>query len=472
MTLLSRMKSPHNPFPSRQFWRVLSVLTLLLVQGCASVYKPQNIAITRIDNDKGYRLLTTRRGDFGDHMIMLAFSGGGTRAAALSYGILKELRDTQVDARGQRVRLLDEVDSISSVSGGSFTSAYYGLFGDRIFTDYERVFLRQSIQGTLIRQLFNPAYWWNSVFSGFDRTEMAIDYYDRQIFEGKTFADFDLTKSPYVEINATDLGIGTRFSFIQGIFDLICSDLDQLKVARAVTASSAVPVAFPTIVLKNHAGECDLSQSRWVNYFMKQDGKDPRVKEIQDRIKAYTDSKARPYVHLVDGGIADNLGLRALTDRLESFGSGLFMREVGKLPRTVLVISVNAQVKPERGIDRSAAKPSVTDTLDAFSDAQMSLYNEETKLLLDKKLKELGEHLREHGHDIKIYSADVSFESVQAKTMRSYLNNLPTTLELSNQDVDMLIEAASTILRHDPEYRQFFEDNNGRRVKAAPVAAR
>jgi NTE family protein len=471
MPLFALMSLLQNPFRSRRCWLSISLLSLLLIQGCASVYKPQNVGITQIDNDKGYRLLTTRRGDFGDHMIMLAFSGGGTRAAALSYGILKELRDTQVDSRGQRVRLLDEVDSISSVSGGSFTSAYYGLFGDRIFTDYERVFLRQSIQGTLIRQLFNPAYWWNSVFSGFDRTEMAVDYYDRQIFEGKTFADFNLDKGPYVEINATDLGIGTRFSFIQGIFDLICSDLDQFKVARAVTASSAVPVAFPTVVLKNHAGECDLRRSRWVNYFMKQDDKDPRVKEIKDRIKAYSDSKSRPYVHLVDGGIADNLGLRALTDRLESFGSGLFMREVDKLPRNVLVISVNAQVKPERGIDRSAAKPSVTETVDAFSDAQMSLYNEETKLLLAKKLKELGEHLHEHGHKINIYSADVSFESVQAKTMRTYLNNLPTSLELSNQDVDMLIEAASTILRHDPEYRRFFEDNHGRRVQAVPVAA-
>lgn len=64
---------------------------------------------------------------------MLAFSGGGTRAEALAYGVLEELRDTEVLIDGKPRRLLDEIDLISSVSGGSFTSAYYGLHGDRIF---------------------------------------------------------------------------------------------------------------------------------------------------------------------------------------------------------------------------------------------------------------------------------------------------------------------------------------------------
>jgi NTE family protein len=80
----------------------------------------------------------------GDVFLLLAFSGGGTRAAALSYGVLRELRDTRVVVRGQETRLLDEVDVITSVSGGSFTSAYYGLFGDRIFEDYEQRFLRRK----------------------------------------------------------------------------------------------------------------------------------------------------------------------------------------------------------------------------------------------------------------------------------------------------------------------------------------
>lgn len=455
-------------------WLCLICLALLgALQGCASVYKPHNDRITQIDYRSGYRLGASRDGDFGDHLVILAFSGGGTRAAALSYGILKELRDTQVNARGRRVRLLDEVDNISSVSGGSFTAAYYGLFRDKLFTDYEKVFLRQSIQGTLIRKLFNPVYWWDSIFSGFDRTEMAVNYYDSHIFKGRTFADFHPNTGPFIEINATDLGGGNRFSFIQASFDLICSNLDEFSVARAVTASSAVPVAFPSVVLKNYAGDCDFNQSRMVKYFDPRHENNPRMRELQHRVKSYLDRQSRPYIHLVDGGISDNLGLRALIDRIETQGSNYFFKESPTMPKDVLVISVNAEVKPEHGVDRSADKPSVVETIDAMSDTQMSLYNEETKLVLENKLKELRDEVNARGHNVRFHMAEVSFSSVQSKTLKTYLNNLPTSLELSNQDVDMLIEAASTLLRTEPGYKAFLEANAGQRINsmsASPVA--
>jgi NTE family protein len=447
-------------------WR-LFLIGVLGLQGCATVYKPQNQGIHAIDNAKGYRLMKSRNGDYGDHLVFLAFSGGGTRAAALSYGVLQELRDTQVDSRGQRVRLLDEVDNISSVSGGSFTAAYYGLFGDRTFTDYEKVFLRQRIQGTLIGQLFNPAYWWNSLFSAFDRTEMAIEYYDSHIFERKTFADFDLKNGPYIEINATDLGNANRFSFIQAYFDLICSDLNKFSVARAVTASSAVPVAFPTVVLENFAGDCDISQSGIARFLQQQDNKDPRLLELRKRLDSYTNRKEHPYIHLVDGGLSDNLGLRALTDRIETVGSGLLLNTHGRLPTDVLIISVNAEVDPERGIDRSAAKPSVVDTINAFSDVQMSLYNNETRLLLSNKLKDLENSMNARGLNVRFHTAEVSFASIQAKTLKSYFNNLPTTLELSDIEVDMLIDAGRDLLRRDPGFKGFLAVNNGRPTAAA-----
>ncbi len=448
------------------FW----LIPLLALQGCATVYKPQNQSITAIDNTKGYRLMKSHGGDHGDHLIFLAFSGGGTRAAALSYGVLQELRDTQVATRGQRVRLLDEVDSISSVSGGSFTAAYYGLFGDKTFSDYEKVFLRQSIQGTLIRKLFDPAYWWRSLFSGLDRTEMAIEYYDSHIFEGKTFADFQLSHGPHIEVNATDLGSANRFAFIQVYFDLICSDLSAFSVARAVTASSAVPVAFPTVVLKNYTGDCDVNQSNIVHFLDKQDSNNPRVRDLKERVKSYTNRKEHPYIHLVDGGIADNLGLRAVTDLIETIGSGLLFSNPRQIPKDVLVISVNAQVTPERGIDQSASKPSVVDTIDAFSDVQMSLYNNETKVLLANKLKDFESAMRDRGQNVRVHNVEVSFESIQTKTLKSYFNNLPTSFELSDHEVDMLIGAGRDLLRKAPEYRQFLEANGGTRVTAVPSA--
>ncbi|MEY2680937.1 MAG: hypothetical protein RL661_1168 [Pseudomonadota bacterium] len=449
---------------------VLLMPFLILMQGCATLYKPQNKPVKAVDSSTGYRQMNTRHGDPGDYLVMLAFSGGGTRAAALSYGVLKELRDTLVDSRGKRVRLLDEVDSISSVSGGSFTAAYYGLFGDRLFTDYERVFLKQSIQGALIKNLFDPSYWWKSVFSGFDRTEMAIEYYDNHIFEGKTFADIRLDQGPYIEINATDLGGGSRFAFIQAYFDIICSDLSEFPIARAVTASSAVPIAFPPVVLRNHTGSCDPARSEFVRYILAETPNNARSAELQERVKSYSNLKKHPYIHLVDGGVSDNLGLRALTDRIEGIGSGLSLVEIKKIPKNILVISVDAEVTPEHDLDESAAKPSVTQTFEAFSDAQFRLYNDETRLLLQKNLRDLKKYLDEQGKPTEIFTATVSFSSVQIASLKSYLNGLPTSLELSGHDVDMLTRVGGELLRNSPGYKDFLKSTGGQRVAVSSPA--
>ena len=54
-----------------------------------------------------------------DLLIGLAFSGGGTRAAAFSYGVLVELDQTDSGPARRTASLLERVDYISGVSGGS-----------------------------------------------------------------------------------------------------------------------------------------------------------------------------------------------------------------------------------------------------------------------------------------------------------------------------------------------------------------
>ena len=192
-----------------------------------------------------------------DIVVFLAFSGGGTRAAALAYGVLEELRDTVVEIGGEQRRLLDEVDLISGVSGGSFTAAYYGLFGDRIFEDFAERFLRRNVQGDLLRSVFlNPVNWFRLGSARFSRSDLVAEYYDKNIFDGKTIVDFGAVPGPAILINATDLIRGARFSFIHEQFDPICNDLLTYPVARAVAASSAVPGLLTPIRLRSYAGSC------------------------------------------------------------------------------------------------------------------------------------------------------------------------------------------------------------------------
>lgn len=443
--------------------RCLCLLLASVLGGCASVYKPQNEPLDKVEYSGGYRPFSVPRQYAGNHLVALSFSGGGTRAAALTYGVMQELRDTRIDGAGKRVRLLDEADTISAVSGGSFTAAYYGLFGDRLFEDYEKVFLRRSVQGALIRQLLNPVYWWRSLFSGFDRTEMAVEFYDSTIFKGKRFKDIPLHKRPYIEINATNLKNGQRFSFTQGMFDLLCSDLDDFSVARAVTASSAVPVAFPTVVLENYAPRCQLHTLPEMQAALQQPLVTPQQVIRRERYdELYERAAENPYVHLVDGGISDNLGLRAIMERVDSMGGVQqgFVR-LGAPQKDVLIILVNAAVKPERPMGAVASKPSIAQTLDAFTDSQMQLYNVETKRLIQERIRADEKRLQAAGLDVKFYFVEVAFESVKSSSLKRLFNSLPTSLELTNKQVDSLIMAGRTLLREHPEFQAFLRANNG-----------
>lgn len=450
--------------------KFLLILLLALASGaCTSLFRPLNKPVTHIlDETNGYNIKKVRGGDTGENFILLAFSGGGTRAAALAYGVLKELRDTTIQSKGIRLRLLDEVDNVSSVSGGSFTAAYYGLFGDRIFTDYEKVFLKKSIQGILIQNLFNPHYWWRSLSTGFDRTEMAIEYYDNNIFEGKTFRDIDLDRSPFVEINATNLGTANRFSFIQVYFDLLCSNLMDLKVARAVTASSAVPFMFAPVVLKNYAGQCDTMDNEAIRNIITDQDQGPRITEIKERVSQYQNREKYPYVQLVDGGISDNLGIRALTERLEGYQSRLMQMIRTTKPKNIMVIVVDAEVEPVHSVNEHPDKPSIADTLEAFSNVQMKLFNNESRILLDSRLAEMKKYLDDIGSPVKVYKADVSFKNAMGESLRHHLNEIPTSLELPESDVDLLIRTGGDLLRQDESYRDFLASVKGTRV--APLA--
>ena len=429
--------------------------------GCTALLPSPNKALNHVPRENGYHITRARGGDLGNNLILLTFSGGGTRAAALAYGVLEELRDTTIFSNRKTIRLLDDVDNISAVSGGSFTAAYYGLFGDRIFKDYEDKFLKKSIQGILIQKLFDPAYWWKSVFSGFDRTEMAIEYYDENIFEGKTFRDINLHRSPYIEINATNLGTASRFSFIQFYFDSICSDLMSMKIARAVTASSAVPLVFTPVVLENYAGECDSTENQYIKKLMEAQNAGPRIAEIKARINQYKDRSNHPYIHLIDGGVSDNLGSRATTERIDAFHAGAYNMFKSGYPENILMITVDADVEDTDNLDKSSEKPSLTSTLEAYAKAQIALYNRETQIVLEKRLEELKVQLEHDGHPVDIFSLSVDFKSLQETTIKENMNRLPTSLQLSPTEVDQIERVGRNVLRNNPQYRAFLAKTNG-----------
>jgi NTE family protein len=217
-------------------------LAVGVMPGCGSVTHV-NQPLATYDPDAGYRPRhPLQRRDPGRTIVFLAFSGGGTRAAALAYGVIEELRDTEVMVDREKVSLLSEVDSISGVSGGTFPASYYALFGDRIFEDFEARFLKKNVEGALLLRMLPPWTFVALMTPFLGRSDIAAKYYDKHIFGRATFADLREAPGPRVFINATDLSSGERFTFTQDTFDLICSNIDSMPIATAVAASSAPPV--------------------------------------------------------------------------------------------------------------------------------------------------------------------------------------------------------------------------------------
>jgi len=435
------------------FWLVL----LVLVSGCASHGVVKNVPLGAAPATTSYSIKgwdqATRSNDIG---LLLAFSGGGTRAAAFSYGVLKALRDIKLPAEGHSVRLLDEVDSITAVSGGSFTAAYYGLYGQRIFDDFETVFLRRDVESALKAELFNPFNWFRTT----GRTERAIEYYEANVFHGATFADMVHDDRPLIVINASDLSYGVRFSFVQEYFSLLCSDLATFPVARAVAASAAVPVIFNPVVVENYPG-CESSQRESLREMRRRAGEDERQIYLVDGFASYLDKDKRKYVHFVDGGITDNLGLLAAFDVMRAAGG--YKEYLAKLhrqrPRRAVVIVVNASTKPERVMDASTRQPSLIETVDAMSDIQLHRYNIETIELSKQALANYAKELSTPDWPVAHYFIQLSFRDI-APGRRKFFNLIPTSFALTDEQVDQLIEAGGELLRSNPEFQRLLADIN------------
>ncbi len=471
---MNTRQSDRKSAPSRSTWGLLAAAFAMLLSGCSSIGKVENRPATDLASVQPRYSAShhDRTHPLGDTLVVLAFSGGGTRAAAMSYGVLEELRDTRLN--GGKTRLLDEVDRISSVSGGSFTSAYYGLFGDRIFEDFREIFLYKDVQGELTDLVLGLVDMLRRLFSTESRTEVAIRYYDKNIFRGKTFADLARSPGPFILINASDLNSRSQFIFIQPQFDFLCSDLSDFKVARAVAASSAVPVLFAPILIKRH-DDCNLSKPQWLREAEETARKkdDQRLMEAVDSLNFYLDKNNPPYATLVDGGITDNLGLRTLLRNVGLSGGVLKMYQRSSHskppPKRIVVIVVNASVTSVTDIGKSLVLPSLSDTLTVVTDMQLHLYNTETNSLLKEELMQWAKTLSSAtGYPVESYYIDIDATDIQDEQERVYFNKIPTSFSLEREQADRLISLARRMLRNNPEFKRLLRDLGATPVTPSP----
>lgn len=437
---------------------IILLFFVSFISGCSFHSRVYDAKLDINDERLDYTQANHKYNDIDDMRVYLSFSGGGTRAAALSFGVMKGLRDTIVSIDNKERTLLSEVDVISSVSGGSFTSAYYGLYGEKIFTDYEDAFLKRDVQKVLILGLFNPVNWFKFISSNFNRSDLAIDYYNEVIFKNATFADFR-KDGPFIQINATDLNSGESFLFKQEYFNLLCSDLSQVDVARAVTASSAVPVVFAPIVFENYSN-CGYETPDWLSDYLN-NAPDNRTQHVAESLKNYLEKDKIKYIHLVDGGISDNLGIRALYDTVNLAGGSKQLLDQMKIkpPKFLVLILVNAAVSPEKAMSKKSGEPSLAEQIDAVTSAQIKRYSIESIQLLKDNVKEWGKKIsKAENREVKAFFIQIDFESIKDEHQSKMFNLVSTSLSLSAEQVDELRNEGERLLKSSPELKKLLKE--------------
>ncbi|MBW6400863.1 patatin-like phospholipase family protein [Roseomonas sp. HJA6] len=439
----------------------LGVLTLLLtLLGCAGADRGINPALTPGARNGGYGLAEINAsGGRPDLLIFVAFSGGGKRSAAFGHGALRGMRDVPVTLGGPPSTLLAEVDQVAGVSGGSFTAAHYALYGEQSFETFPRDFLHRDLAAYVWGTYILPWQWGWLVDPAVGTNDRMTEVYDDLMFRGATFRELMARGRPRLSINATDLASGSAFPFLPHAFDVICSDLGRFSVARAVAASNGFPLLFTPITLANHRGpNCDAPLP--VNLSVMPMLAEYNRRRLVDVVARMADRDRTPWIHLLDGGISDNLALRATLNFAILGGTdepdfASLVRPV----RRILMISVDGQSATDPALSRQRMVNGLVQIFDAVSGGQIDNYNLETLAVTAAEVERMVGRQRENRcqhapaidgwpcEDVQGLLVHVSLADHPDPALRSRLRRVPTGLTLPDDDVDLLVAAGETVIR-------------------------
>ena len=394
-------------------------------------------------------------------ILVVTISGGGSRAGAFAYGVLEGLKETKFNWEGQNTDLFSEIDLISGVSGGSILATYATAYGEQTFPGFRDKFLYQDFQSRLIRSAFYPTNLMRLTSPDYGRGNLLIDQLNG-LFEDKKFAD--LPPRPRLLISATDLSRARSFQFTPEQFSLICSDLSTTPLAFAAGASSAVPFLLSPVSLKNYStnNQCPNKTTIYLNPDAPVDS---RISQLYLDKMTYLDASARPFIHLVDGAVSDNLGLRSILDRV-SMGDNInaLVRDAPphSIKRMVFIV-INAEITPPEDIDQAKRTPNIVDVVSAMRFSKGLRTSAETLEMLRLSANAWAEQLKSPEMDTKhsIYTQDselhvieVSLKSVADTQLRNRLLRIATSFYLPQNQVDELIAAGKSTLQTSPDFQK------------------
>ena len=478
------------PFAGR-----LGLMTILIMALLGCSYPQRNVELEQINYKDGYRWSMVNHNRQSseltdDTIIIVTASGGGTRAAALTLGVLRALDTINViseDHDGTQLEksFLDEIDVISSVSGGSVTSAYFALYGSGGFDTLENNFIRKDGISALLWRGLNPIGLARLSTPSYARIDLLADYLNDTLFKDASYQSLleEGTRS-YLILNAADMSQGSVFSFTQSTFDLLCSNLTQLRLADAVAASAAFPVALSPLTLVNYSPcraqelEKDKWPPRWVT-----NATNTKWYTNQTRVRRGRAAEAylnrggqKGYVHLLDGGIADNLGIaepfRLLTT---AEVSPQFFTDItqGRVKNLVFLV-INARSDASSELDTSPETPGVccmlSATIDSAIDNATFSSVEHVEVLLRERMRMSAKDSEEKKwiKELSTYLIAIDFDAIEDRSCRLKFQSIETTWSLNDQQIDGLLQLGGALLEQDHEFDRLKRERKVRNTTQLP----
>jgi NTE family protein len=423
-------------------------------------------------------------------VILIAISGGGSRAAALGWVVLRELERYRYSNSDDTARpLLDDIAVISSVSGGSVIAASFALDGTRSLDRFESDFLKPDNTKALGAGALNPL----RLLTGASQSDLVEELFDRQLFGGKTFAELNRPNKPYLVLNATDMISGQVFGFTPQRFDDICSDLDAQTISSGVAASAAVPLIFTPIAFRNHSVDNCLGRPipLWVTNRL--GGRyAPYLNVDEFKLARYSNDLRRgkdrfrdiEYLYFLDGGLADNLAIHGLLEALSSpyaarivaparggngsAGTLLQALNEGRI-RKVVVVVVNARADPNDDASTRSERPGIFGVINSVVSVPIDSATSSVGAQMDTLLAEFNAAGGGSTSDavgaagLKVYHIVVDFDQLRVtdpaqRALRDEAKQIPTLWTITKPNLDTIEKAGTLLLRQHPCFQRLLGD--------------
>jgi hypothetical protein len=345
---------------------------------------------------------------------------------------------------------------------------------------WDETTVRDQISRDFLRRWIGNWFWPSNIarywFTAYDRSDIMAQTLADNLFDSPVigrdleFGDLNPTR-PYLILNATNAteqssdGAGTLdeypfggvFTFTEQDFTTrLNSDIRSYSVARAVMASSAFPLVFPSMTMRDFRGK-----EPQVDCSYDTDDDDP----VGDAARA-AEKNCLSYLHVFDGGNSDNLGLKSIKRVLFRMALDGSLQQYSR----VVVLLVDAFAKPG-GTPRTDADPrtllgllldtNLVDAVDSllqtnranliaeFQDARLGWSiecSDDLRSLPRNLCDRLGQLGRRLNLADKMVFYHFGFDDVEDFKLKRQLDRIPTSFRISSRDKHLIDQAVSLVI--------------------------